>query len=135
MNKYLTYIIAVILAAFGMLTLYLSSSIIFNLFGIREKEGNYVLFIVWANFISSFLYLISALGFIKSKKWTTDLLGISSIILIVAFIGLIIHIYSGGLYKTITISAMIFRILVTISFTLFAYFTITKIKHENNFDL
>lgn len=135
MKKYLSYIIAVILAAFGLLTFYLSSSIIFDLFGIREKEGNYVLFVVWANFISSILYLISALGFIQSKKWTKDVLGISSIILIVAFIGLIIHIYSGGLYKTVTISAMIFRILITISFTLFAYFTITKIKHENNIDL
>lgn len=135
MKKYLSYIIAVILAAFGLLTFYLSSSIIFDLFGIREKEGNYVLFVVWANFISSILYLVSALGFIKNKKWTTDLLRISSIILIVAFIGLIIHIYSGGLFKTLTINAMIFRILVTITFALFAYFTITKIKHEDNIDL
>lgn len=135
MKKYLTYVVALILAAFGMVTLFLSTSVIFDLFGIRAKENNYVLFVVWANFISSMLYLIAVYGLIKSKKWTTNLLCISSIILVVAFIGLLIHIYAGGLYETRTIAAMIFRISVTLFFTIFAYFTITKIKHENNIDL
>jgi len=126
MKKYLPYIIATILAAFGLLTLFLSTSVIFDLFDIRAKEGNYVLFVVWANFISSFLYLLAAYGFIKYKKWTTLLLGISAMILIAAFIGLNIHVNSGGIYETKTISAMIFRILVTLVFTIIAYLTISK---------
>ncbi|MBI5540326.1 MAG: hypothetical protein HY951_09735 [Bacteroidia bacterium] len=126
MKKILLYVAAIALAAFGLLTLFLSSSVIFDLFGIRAKEGNYVLLVVWANFISSILYLFAAYGFIKNNKWTTKLLSISSIILIIAFIGLFIHINSGGIYETKTIGAMIFRITITIVFSVFAYFTITK---------
>lgn len=115
-----------ILALFGLITLFLSSSVIFDLFGVRAKEGNYVLFVVWANFLSSILYLFAAYGFIKTQKWTTPLLGISTILLITAFIGLFVHINSGGIYETKTIGAMIFRITLTMVFAILAYFTISK---------
>lgn len=126
MLKNILYVLATVLITFGLLTLFLSTSVIFDLFNIREKEGNYVLFVVWANFISSILYLFSAYGLLKSKRWTTHLLSISSIILITAFLGLSIHITKGGIYETKTVGAMIFRTAVTLAFTAFSYFTITK---------
>jgi hypothetical protein len=126
MKKIIPSILAIVLAAFGLLTLFLSTSVIFDLFNIREKEGNYVLFVVWANFISSILYLFAAYGLLKSKKWSTQLLGISAIILIAAFLGLLLHINTGGIYETKTVGAMIFRTAVTLAFTAFSYFTITK---------
>ena len=128
MKKIIPYLLTTILAGFGLLTLFLSTSVIFDLFGIRAKEGNYVLFVVWSNFISSILYLLAAYGFTKSKKWTSTLLGISTPILIGAFIGLKSHINSGGIYETKTVGAMIFRISVTFVFAILAYFTITKKK-------
>jgi heme/copper-type cytochrome/quinol oxidase subunit 3 len=131
MKKAVPYILATVIAGFGLLTLFLSTSVIFDLFGIRAKEGNYVLFVVWSNFISSILYLFAAYGFIKNKKWTTILLGISTIILIVAFVGLKIHINSGAIYETKTVGAMIFRISVTLFFAAIAYFTITR-KYQSN---
>ena len=128
MKRTVLYIIATLLAAFGLLTLFLSSSVIFDLFSIRAKEGNYVLFIVWANFLSSILYLIAAYGFVKAKKWTIRPLSISLMILLGAFIGLFVYINSGGLYETKTIGAMMFRISVTLSFAALAYFMISKEK-------
>lgn len=128
MKKSIPYILATILVGFGLLTLFLSTSVIFDLFGIRAKEGNYVLFVVWSNFISSILYLFAGYGFVKNKKWTTSLLGISTLLLIAAFIGLKIHASSGGIYETKTIAAMIFRISLTLVFTIIAFFTITKKK-------
>jgi hypothetical protein len=128
LKKVLPYLFAILLAGFGFLTIFLSTSVIFDLFGIRAKEGNYVLFVVWSNFISSILYLFAAFGFIKNKKWTATFLGISTLILIAAFIGLKIHINSGGIYEAKTVGAMIFRISVTLVFAIFAYFTITKKK-------
>lgn len=128
MKKALPYLLATILTGFGLLTLFLSTSVIFDLFGIRAKEGNYILFVVWSNFISSIFYLISSYGFVTSKKWTAKLLGASTIILISALVGLFYHINSGGIYETKTIGAMIFRISVTIVFAIIAYFTITKKK-------
>ncbi len=128
MKKTLQYGIAFILAGFGLLTLFLSTSVIFDFFGIRAKEGNYVLFVVWSNFISSILYLFAAYGFIKGKTWTALLLGISTLILIAAFIGLKIHASSGGIYETKTTGAMVFRISVTLVFAIIAYFATPKNK-------
>ena len=128
MKKYVLYTSAVILTAFGLLTLFLSTSVIFDLFGIRAKEGNYVHFVVWANFICSFLYLFAAYGFIKNKRWTATLLGISTLILLAAFIGLKIHINSGGIYEEKTVAAMIFRISVTFVLAIIAFLIITKNK-------
>ncbi|MBP9740819.1 MAG: hypothetical protein KBD28_09035 [Chitinophagaceae bacterium] len=128
MKKYIPKISALILLLFGLLTLFLSTSIILDLFGIRAKEGNYVLFVVQANFICSIFYLFSAYGFIKNKRWTTILLSISSIILLIAFIGLLLHVNAGGIYETKTIGAMIFRTSLTLVFTIISYYTITKKK-------
>lgn len=122
------YVSIFALLGFGLLTFFLSSSVIFDWFGIRAKEGNYVLFIVWVNFISSTIYLFAVYGFIQSKKWTTKLLVASLIILIAAFVGLLLHINSGGLYETKTVGAMVFRTTLTALFTVSSYFIITKNK-------
>jgi len=130
MKKIFNYFPVVLLVAFALLTLFLSSSVLFDWFGIREKEGNYVLFVVWANFICSILYLIAAYGFLKQKKVTFNILSLSALILIIALVGLFIHIDSGGLYETKTIGAMIFRIIITLAFVLLAY--LKFIKNEKN---
>jgi len=132
MKKIIPCLLAILLTGFGLLTLFLSSSVIFDLFGIRAKEGNYVLFIVWSNLISSIVYLFAGYGFIKGKKWTAFLLGGSTLILVTAFIGLKIYVSSGGIYETKTISAMIFRISVTLLFTIIAYVTINSKLNFNN---
>ena len=126
MKKFTFYFVVAVLAGFGLLTIFLSTSVIFDLFEVREKEGNYVLFVVWSNFISSLIYLISVYGFLTSKNWTYKLLGLSTIILVAAFIGFIFYTQAGGIHENKTFGAMIFRIVLTFAFTLFAYFTIRK---------
>lgn len=128
MKKIITYTSGIILLVFGMITLFLSTSVIFDLFGIRAAEGNYVLLIVWANFIASILYLVAAYGYFMEKKWIVTVLGIASSILILAFIYLIFHINSGGIYEKKTVGAMTFRILLTLFFTFLAYFSFKKKK-------
>ena len=126
MKRNIRYIAAFILTAFALLTLYLSSSLIFDLNGVRANEGDYVLSVVWANFICSILYLFAAYGFVKVKKQTILYLGVAILVLVSAFILFGIHIYAGGIYMTKTIAAMIFRIVVTAIFTAVAYYTIIK---------
>ena len=128
MNRTLRYILAVALGLFASLTLFLSSSVILDLFDIREKEGNYVLFVVWSNFISSVLYLSAVYGLVKAKKWTTLVLLASVLILLAAFIGLNIYISNGGIYEIKTVNAMIFRIGLTFVFAIASYFLISKQK-------
>ena len=55
-------ILLIFLLLFGAVTLFMSSSVLFDWFGIREKEGNFVTLIVWANLICGVLYLIAAFG-------------------------------------------------------------------------
>tara|TARA_R100001377_G_scaffold84996_1_gene69895 strand:- start:46 stop:453 length:408 start_codon:yes stop_codon:yes gene_type:complete len=123
----ITTISAIILALFALLTLFLSSSVIFDLFGIRAKEGNYVLFIVWANFICSILYLFAAYGFIKRKKWTFWILIAALVTLIIAFAALLIHINNGGIHEEQTIGAMVFRMSITLTFSLVALIKFNKL--------
>ncbi len=125
-KKIINFVSATILALFALLTLFLSSSVIFDWFGIRAKEGNYVLFIVWANFICSILYSFAVYGFVKTKKWTFRVLYTALIILIIAFVALLFYVSNGGIHEEKTIKAMIFRIVVTISFSLIAFFNLNK---------
>jgi len=125
------YAFALILTAFGLITLFLSNSVVFDLFGIRAKEGNYVLFVVIANLISSILYLLAVYGITLKKIWTTNILSISAGVLIIAFIGLFVHINIGGIYETKTIGAMVFRISLTLLFVTASFLLNKRIKNES----
>jgi magnesium-transporting ATPase (P-type) len=133
MKNLLTYLAAAALAIFGLATLFSSSAILLDLFSVRETQGNYVYFIVFTNFLVSLLYLVAAYGFVKNKFLALSLLLASLVILIVAFAGLWVHIWSGGLYEMKTMGAMVFRIIATFGFAVAAYFINKKSKsHGNN---
>ena len=78
METIILKVAAVIITLFALITLFMSTSVIFDLFEIREKEGNYVLFVVISNFIAGFLYLFSAYGLFTEKAWATKLLLITT---------------------------------------------------------
>lgn len=126
MKSIVLFICGFVIALFGIVTLFMSTSVIFGLFDIREKEGNYVLFVVIANFVCAFLYLAAAYGFFARQKWTTMVLNLAVGVLVITFIGLGIHIYSGGIYEQKTVGAMIFRTFLTIGFALLSFNYISK---------
>lgn len=126
MNKIIRIIAGTIIGTFALLTLFMSTSVIFDLFGIRAKEGNYVLFIVIANFLAGFTYLAAAYGFFTSKKWTSFLLASTFIALLISFIALLIYANAGGLYETKTIKAMVFRMSFTAVLSISSYLLINR---------
>ncbi len=132
MKPVILKVVATILVVFALITLFMSGSVIFDLLGIREKEGNYVLFVVISNFICAFLYLISAYGLFFQKKWTTSLLSTSLGILLLSFAGLLWHINTGGIYEEQTVKAMIFRIGITFAYTILAWRYISKMPENQN---
>lgn len=125
-NKIVRYVIAIVIIAFASATLFMSSSVIFDWFGIREKEGDYVPFIVWTNFIAGILYLFAAYGLLKARKWAVWILTGTVIFLVTALIVLAFYIDSGGVFELKTVGAMGFRILLTIAFSVFAYYNLKK---------
>lgn len=126
-NRNIRYIAAGVITIFALLTLFMSSSVLFDWFGIRAKEGNYILFIVWANFLAGILYLIAAYGFLKAKRWTFWVLSLALLLLIISFIELIVYIRNGNIYETKTVGAMIFRTAITFIFTVTAYIKVWRV--------
>lgn len=111
--KTLRIILILFLALFGLLTVFMGSSVVFDLFGIREIEGNYVNFVVKANLFCGIIYLFSAYDLLKNKKTAVYALGFALIILLITFGFFIYHINQGGLYEPKTVKAMSFRTIVT----------------------
>jgi len=120
------YIPAGLITAFGLLTLFLSTTVILDLVGMREKQGNYVLFVIWVNFFCGLAYVASGYGFLKSKKWTAYLLATAIVVLIGTYIAFTMYVNNGGIHKEDTFGALKFRLGITTLFTLIAYYTITK---------
>ena len=105
-----------IVSLFGIVTIFMSGSVIFDLFGIRELEGNFVWFVVIVNFICGGFYLLAGYGFFTEHRWTTTLLATITVLLLLTLSGLIIHITYGFPYEIQTSKAMVFRIFVTVLF-------------------
>ena len=120
------YIPATILTAFGLLTLFLTTSIILDLFGVREKNVGYTPFVIWVNFFCGIAYLFAAYGFLKQKKETFKTLQFTVIALLITLIAFVVYINNGGIHKPDTFKALLFRITITSIFTFIAYFTINK---------
>lgn len=115
--KSLKLIYSLLLTFIGAVSVFMTLSIIFDAFGIREKEGNYVLFIVYANLFCGIIYLISAISIWRNQQRSVYVLIVAILILLVAFLGLLIYIKNGGIYETQTVKAMVFRIVFTVSLT------------------
>lgn len=105
------------LLIFGAVTVFMSSAVLFDFFGIRAREGNFVPYIVWTNWLCGFLYLATAYGIYREKKWTLYCLVTALVLLVTATTVLIIHIKNGGLYEMKTLGAIAFRTALTALFT------------------
>ena len=125
-NKIFKYVIAIVLIVFALATIFISSSVLFDWFGIRAKQGNYVPFIVKTNLTSGVLYLIAVYGFINSKKWAFWAMLSVALLLFYAFTLFFIHMHSGGPYENQTIGIMIFRISFTLVFAGLIYISTTN---------
>ena len=106
--------------AFGMLTLFLSTSVLLDLFGIRERESPYVPAVVVANLIASLLYMPAGAGLLMPRRRSSVLLAAAVAVLLMGALLLALHINSGGAYRTATIGALTFRTLLTAAFYVIA---------------
>lgn len=114
----------------GAVSVFMTLSVIFDLFGIRAKEGNYVLFIVYANLVCGIIYLYAAIA--NWKNLTNSFYGLvfASLILIVAFIAFGVYISNGGIHEVKTIKAMTFRTVFTLIMAALSYVMLRKEKQQ-----
>jgi|SRR5690554_1261348 len=124
--KVLKIIQIVLLTLFGTVTVFMATSVIFDWFGIREKEGNYVLFIVYTNLICGILYLVAACIAWTKPKLSFKSLFVSLFLLIIAFVAFQFYIHNGGIHEDKTVKAMIFRIVFTAIMTRIGWLSFKK---------
>lgn len=126
--KTIKIVLCLFLLLLGFASVFMTTSIVFDLFGIRAMEGNYVLFIVYANMICGFLYLYSAYAIWNMQKSAVWALGIAVLILIFSFIWFGLYIREGGVYEMQTVKGMSFRTIITLIMLIVTSFLMKKYK-------
>ena len=74
------------LILFTTITLFLSTSILLDILGIREQQGHYVPLVIWSNFLCGCLYILSIIGLFTHKKWSIVPMVLALFILVGAFL-------------------------------------------------
>lgn len=128
--KKLKLIHTFLLSLIGVVSVFMTLSVIFDLLGIRAREGNYVLFIVYANLVCGIIYLYAAISNWKNLTNSFYSLVLASLILIVAFIAFGVYISNGGIHEVKTIKAMTFRTVFTLIMAALSYMMLRKEKQR-----
>ncbi len=113
MKSALKIFILIFLIVFGLLTLFMSISATFDLFGMRAGHEHFVPFVVYANMFCGLLYVLSAYKLINKQSGARKLLLLAIGILILTLIAFSIHVAKGGEYDQNTFYALAFRTGVT----------------------
>jgi len=114
-------IVTVIAVLFGLLTIKSGGQVLFGEISYQKAAGNYVLFVVWFNFLAGFLYIAAGAGIWMRRPWAVWLSLLISIATIIVFAIFGLHILEGGAYETRTCAAMSLRSLVWILISIFSY--------------
>ncbi len=114
----LRYILAAVALIFGAATIKAGGDVLFFNEQARSTAGNYVPFVVWANFIGGFLYATAGLLILFRSTQAFRISVLIAALTVAVLIALGIHIAVGGVYETRTLAAMVFRIVVWVTISL-----------------
>ena len=114
-------ILTVIAVLFGVLTIKSGGQVLFGETLYQKAAGNYVLFVVWFNFLAGFLYIAAGAGIWMRRLWGVWSSLFIAIATIIVFAVFGVHILEGGAYETRTVAAMCLRSLVWVSISIFSY--------------
>ncbi len=122
-------VLAVIAVLFGLLTLKSGGAVLFIDGADRIAAGNYVPFVLWANFLLGFLYIIAGVGLWFQKRWASWLAIVIAITTLIVFAAFGWHINNGGLFEQRTLKAMILRSAVWSIIAVMSYIRLIKQKY------
>jgi hypothetical protein len=106
---------------FGLATILSGGKVLFGGSIYQKATGNYVLFVVWFNFLAGFIYLVAGVGIWMRHHWAVWLSLLIAMATIIVFSILGMHIVHGGGYETRTVAAMSLRSIVWIWIFIFAF--------------
>jgi hypothetical protein len=98
---------ALIAVVFGAATIFSGARVLFG--DGAEGAGNYLLYIVWFNFLAGFAYVAAGIGLWLRKPWAAGMsLGLA-LLTALFFAALGGHIAAGAAYEMRTVAAMALR--------------------------
>ena len=122
--------IALIAFGFGILTLREGGAVLFIDGAARAAAGHYVPFVLWFNFIAGFFYILAGVGLWLRQHWAPGLALSIAVATALVFMGLGLHIYTGGAWETRTVIAMSVRTLVWAAIGLTARRLVGRHQHR-----
>ena len=110
-GKQLVYlrVLATIGILFGLLTLREGGAVLFGGDAAGIAAGDYVLFVVWFNFLAAFAYIIAGAGFGFRQPWAVRLAWLIALATLVVFAAFGVHVMTGGAFEMRTVGAMTLR--------------------------
>jgi len=111
-------IVALVAAAFGVLTVHAGGSVLFG--DGAAAAGNYVPYVLWFNFVAGFAYVAAAIGLWRATRWGSWLAIVIAATTASVFILFGIHIASGAAFEMRTVWAMTLRTVFWIATAVFA---------------
>ena len=78
----------------------------------RAAAGNYVLDVLWFNFLAGFAYVVAGAGLWLRQRWAVWLAIAIAVATVLTFAALGVYVYSGAAYELRTVIAMGLRITV-----------------------
>ncbi len=103
-------ILGAIAVAFGALTIFSGGSVLFGGDQVAAMAGNTVSWIVWFNTLTGFVYVAAGLGILWRAAWAPGLAMAMAAALVIAWVGLIAHVVTGGAFEMRTLGAMALRL-------------------------
>lgn len=103
------YVLSIFLVLFGFATIKEGASVLFFDSTARAAAGHYVPFVLWFNFVAGFAYVLAGVGVGIRAAWSLRLSFAIAVLTAGVFVGLGVHIATGGLYEMRTVVAMSLR--------------------------
>ena len=108
-------VLALVAAAFGIVTIIVGGKTLFGGTEVRTAAGNIVPFVLWFNFIAGFAYVIAGVGLFLWKRWAAQLSAAIAAATIAMFVAFGIHIFLGGAFEARTVGAMTLRSVIWVA--------------------
>lgn len=120
------WIVTIIALVFGALTIKAGGLVLFTEGEFHQRQGDFVPFVVWFNFIAGFAYITAAVGIFCMCAWSIQLSYAIATATAAFFILFGMHVIADGAYELQTVVVMTFRTLLWIVISFVVHSKITS---------
>ena len=113
-------ILATIAIVFGLASIVSGGRVLFGDPETRAAAGDVVLFVLWFNFLTGFVYIAAGIGLMQWRRWGGQLSLLLAISILVTSALFANHVMSGGAYEMRTAMAMLLRSVLWVTIAILA---------------